>query len=99
VFDVSNEVRGNGLACNAWSCSLLKSCGMAASQAALLAALQLLLKLLMPLAAVAAAVTAAVVAAAACQSYGIKVGYGAGGPNSQTVKPGEGEQRKASSCC
>jgi hypothetical protein len=33
------------------------------------------------------------------QSYGIKVGYGAGGPSSQTVKPGEPEQRKASSCC
>lgn len=33
------------------------------------------------------------------QSYGIKVGYGAGGPNPQTTKPGEGEQRKASSCC
>eukprot|EP00877_Chromochloris_zofingiensis_P002886 jgi/Chrzof1/12599/Cz07g00150.t1 len=33
------------------------------------------------------------------ESYGIKVGYGAGGPNPQTTKPGEGEQRKASSCC
>ncbi len=34
------------------------------------------------------------------QSYGIKVGYGAGGPNPQTIKPGESERPKpASSCC
>ena len=34
------------------------------------------------------------------QSYGIKVGYGAGTGNAPaTIKPGESEQRKASSCC
>lgn len=33
------------------------------------------------------------------QSYGIKVGYGVGGANPQTVKPGEAEAKKASSCC
>jgi Ras family len=34
------------------------------------------------------------------QSYGIKVGYGAGGPGGATAaRPGEGEARKASSCC
>jgi hypothetical protein len=37
--------------------------------------------------------------AAALQSYGIKVGYGVGGANPQTVKPGEAEAKKASSCC
>jgi hypothetical protein len=33
------------------------------------------------------------------QSYGIKVGYGAGGPNAQTIKPGEAAPAKSSSCC
>lgn len=35
------------------------------------------------------------------QSYGIKVGYGAGGPaaGGATIKPGEGERPKASSSC
>ncbi len=32
------------------------------------------------------------------QSYGIKVGYGAGAANQQTAKVGE-EQKKASTCC
>ncbi|KIZ04441.1 GTP-binding protein YPTC4 [Monoraphidium neglectum] len=33
------------------------------------------------------------------ESYGIKVGYGAGGPNPATIKPGEGQPAKASSSC
>mmetsp|Transcript_2104 Transcript_2104/g.5334 ORF Transcript_2104/g.5334 Transcript_2104/m.5334 type:complete len:214 (-) Transcript_2104:556-1197(-) len=33
------------------------------------------------------------------ESYGIKVGYGAGASTSSTVKPGEGEARKAGGCC
>eukprot|EP00878_Enallax_costatus_P011036 GHUV01011526.1.p1 GENE.GHUV01011526.1~~GHUV01011526.1.p1 ORF type:complete len:169 (+),score=38.48 GHUV01011526.1:605-1111(+) len=34
------------------------------------------------------------------ESYGIKVGYGAGGPNTQgTIKPGEPAPAKQSSCC
>ena len=33
------------------------------------------------------------------QSYGIKVGYGAGGPNPSTIKPGESERPAASSSC
>ncbi len=35
----------------------------------------------------------------ALQSYGIKVGYGGGPGNAQAVKPGEGDGKKASSCC
>mmetsp|Transcript_2596 Transcript_2596/g.7366 ORF Transcript_2596/g.7366 Transcript_2596/m.7366 type:complete len:83 (-) Transcript_2596:121-369(-) len=34
------------------------------------------------------------------QSYGIKVGYGAGGTGPQTVKPGEGAAgQRSSGCC
>lgn len=33
------------------------------------------------------------------QSYGIKVGYGAGGSAAGTVRPGEPAQPKSSSCC
>ncbi|KXZ54215.1 RABB1 protein [Gonium pectorale] len=33
------------------------------------------------------------------ESYGIKVGYGAGNAGPQTVKPGEGTAAKSSSCC
>mmetsp|Transcript_13699 Transcript_13699/g.32462 ORF Transcript_13699/g.32462 Transcript_13699/m.32462 type:complete len:105 (-) Transcript_13699:68-382(-) len=35
------------------------------------------------------------------ESYGIKVGYGAGGSGPQTVKPGEGQsgQRSGGGCC
>lgn len=33
------------------------------------------------------------------ESYGIKVGYGAGGPNAQTVKAGEHAALKPSGCC
>ncbi|KAJ9531739.1 hypothetical protein QJQ45_021890 [Haematococcus lacustris] len=33
------------------------------------------------------------------ESYGIKVGYGAGASSQQTIKPGEGPAKKASGCC
>ena len=33
------------------------------------------------------------------QSYGIKVGYGAGGQAGNTVRPGEAAPAKSSSCC
>lgn len=33
------------------------------------------------------------------QSYGIKVGYGAGNNNQSAVKPGESAAAKSSSCC
>jgi hypothetical protein len=33
------------------------------------------------------------------QSYGIKVGYGAGGSAAGTVRPGEAAPAKSSSCC
>jgi hypothetical protein len=33
------------------------------------------------------------------QSYGIKVGYGAGGPSAQTIRPGDPAPAKTSSCC
>ena len=35
----------------------------------------------------------------ALQSYGIKVGYGAGGQAGNTVRPGEAAPAKSSSCC
>lgn len=33
------------------------------------------------------------------QSYGIKVGYGAGGGGAGTVRPGDPAPAKSSSCC
>ena len=38
-------------------------------------------------------------ATATAQSYGIKVGYGAGNAGGFTVKPGGEEPKKSSSCC
>jgi len=35
----------------------------------------------------------------AAQSYGIKVGYGAGGSAGQTVRPGDPAPAKSGGCC
>jgi hypothetical protein len=95
VFDVSNEVRVP-LCVHVWGCQHTQGDGGAADPAP--AAVLPLLR-----SNTATRITTATAPPQPphpLQSYGIKVGYGAGGPSSQAVKPGEpGEQRKASSCC
>ena len=85
VFDVSNEVRLAGLSYHSISCNCQPS--MHPLVACSVLSMQ------------SHSMASSHAVRLPVQSYGIKVGYGAGGSAGGTVRPGEPAPAKSSSCC